>query len=77
VFDATNSSIKKRKEYIDFAIKHDYKIRCIHMITSLGVSYKRNKLRTIQVPRIAYSVYTKHFETPTEQEGFKLILLKN
>jgi bifunctional polynucleotide phosphatase/kinase len=77
VFDATNSSYKKRYEYIGFARKHSYKIVCIHMSTSLDVSYKRNKTRDPenQVPKIAYSMYTKHFENPSVDEGFELIVL--
>jgi len=77
VFDATNSSFKKRYEYISFARKHGYKIVCVHVSTSLDVSYKRNKSRDPenQVPKIAYSMYTKHFETPSVDEGFELIVL--
>ena len=77
VFDATNSSCKKRSEYIEFAKKHNMKVVCIHMTTSLEVSYKRNKERDPeqQVPKIAYSVYTKHFENPSAEEGFDLIVL--
>jgi bifunctional polynucleotide phosphatase/kinase len=76
IFDATNSSRKKRSEYIDFAKKYGYlKIKCIHVNTSMEDSYQRNKTRPEekQVPRIAYSVYKKHFEEPDEvTEGFKL-----
>jgi len=74
VFDATNSSVKKRKLYIDFAEKHDYSVRCIHLTTPLDISYKRNKGREDkkQVPKIAYSVYKKHYEEPKEEEGFTL-----
>jgi bifunctional polynucleotide phosphatase/kinase len=74
IFDATNSSIKKRKEYIEFGKKHNYTIRCVHLSTSLDISYKRNKTRDDekQVPKIAYSVYSKYYEEPTENEGFKL-----
>ena len=77
VFDATNSSYKKRYEYIGFARKHDYKVVCVHVSTSLDVSYKRNKMRDPenQVPKIAYSMYTKHFENPSVDEGFELIVL--
>jgi bifunctional polynucleotide phosphatase/kinase len=77
VFDATNSSSKKRSEYIEFAKKHNMKVVCVHMTTSLEVSYKRNKERDPenQVPKIAYSVYTKHFENPSVEEGFELIVL--
>ena len=75
VFDATHGSIKKRKEYIDFAEKNNYKVRCIHVDTTLEESYRRNKLRSEdkQVPRIAYSVYKKYYQEPTEEEGFVYI----
>ena len=77
IFDATNSSRKKRGEYIEFAKKHDMNVLCIHVSTSLDVAYKRNKLRddTKQVPKIAYSVYTKYYEAPSIDEGFELIVL--
>ena len=69
-----NSSVKKRKLYIDFAEKHDYSVRCIHLTTALDISYKRNKGREDkkQVPKIAFSVYKKHYEEPNEEEGFTL-----
>lgn len=77
VFDATHSSIKKRKEFIDLSIKYNYKVRCIHVSTTIDISYKRNKSRNDkeQAPRIAYSVYKKHYEEPKEQEGFTLITI--
>ena len=77
VFDATNNNIKKRKEYINFSIQHNYKIRCIHVNTSMDESYKRNKQRPEdkQVPKIAYNIYKKYFEEPTTDEGFDLIVI--
>lgn len=74
VFDATHSSIKKRMEFIKFGKKYNYEIKCIHVTTSLDISYKRNRLRTNvkQVPKIAYSVYKKYYEEPDEKEGFVL-----
>ena len=78
VFDATHSSIKKRREYVELGKKYNYKkITCIHVSTSLLLSYQRNKERheTKQVPKIAYSVYTKYYEEPTEGEQFKLIII--
>jgi bifunctional polynucleotide phosphatase/kinase len=76
IFDATNSSIKKRSEYIEFAKKHNYAVVCIHISTPMDEAYKRNKLRDKdkQVPKIAYSVYTKYYEVPTIEEGFELIV---
>ena len=77
VFDATNSSSKKRALYIECAKKYDYKIVCIHVSCEQSVSYKRNLLRGPDklVPKIAYSVYAKHFNPPTPEEGFEVIVL--
>ena len=77
VFDATNSSSKKRNEYIEFAKKHNLKVVCIHMSTSLEVSYARNKLRESeqQVPKQAYSVYRKQYCEPSVEEGYELLVL--
>lgn len=75
IIDATNSSIKKREKYIELSIKNHYSIKCIHVTTSLEESYKRNKLRQNPVPKIAYSVYKKYFEEPTEKENFTLIIV--
>ena len=77
IFDATNSSRKKRSEYLEFAKKHNMKVVCIHVSTPLDIAYKRNKMRDPenQVPKIAYSVYTKHYEPPNTEEGFELIVL--
>ena len=75
IFDATNSSIKSRKVFVDFGKLYDnYSIRCIHLTTSLLESYKRNKMRNNeeQVPKIAYSVYKKYYQEPNECEGFTL-----
>ena len=52
VFDATHSSVKKRKELIDYIISYNqngngnYKIKCIHVTTPLSISNKRNILRS-------------------------------
>ena len=77
VFDATNSSIKKRKEYIELGKKYNYKIKCIHVSCSLDISYKRNKERNDdkQVPKIAYSVYSKYYEEPTKEEGINVLII--
>jgi predicted kinase len=72
VFDATNSSVKKRAEYIKFAKAYTLPIRCVHVNTSMEESLARNNKRQDEkvVPRIAYSVYKKHFEKPSVDEGF-------
>ena len=77
IFDATNSSSKKRQEYIKLGNNYNYNIVCIHVSTPLEVSYKRNKLRNYEkyVPKIVYSVYKKKYEEPNEKEGFKLFVI--
>ena len=74
VFDATNSSIKKRRLNVDFAEKHSYRVVCVHISTPLDISYKRSLTRQEEkkVPKIAFSVYKKYYEAPTEEEGFTL-----
>lgn len=74
VFDATHSSAKKRKEYVNLGKKYNYAVRCIHVAHSLEISYKRNKERgeDKQVPKVAFHLYSKMFEKPDESEGFIL-----
>jgi bifunctional polynucleotide phosphatase/kinase len=77
IFDATNSSSKKRREYVELGKKHNYNVVCIHVSTPLEIAYKRNKLRNYEkyVPKIAYSVYKKNYEEPNETEGFTLFVI--
>ena len=75
VFDATNGKPNKRAEYIEFAKKHNIEnIICIVMTTDIETAYARNRLREKPVPRIAYSVYKKHFVEPNMEEGFTKII---
>jgi bifunctional polynucleotide phosphatase/kinase len=77
IFDATNSTSKKRREYVELGKKHNYNVVCIHVSTPLEIAYKRNKLRNYEkyVPKIAYSVYKKNYEEPNETEGFTLFVI--
>lgn len=76
IFDATNPSRKKRKEYIDFAEQYNLPVRCIYMSTSLEESLARNNQRENPIPRIVYNIYKKNFEQPDDKiENFKLEIL--
>jgi bifunctional polynucleotide phosphatase/kinase len=76
VFDATNSSKKKRTEYIQVAQKNNVvNVRCVYMNTSLEEALVRNAKRAKPVPRIAYSVYHKNFEMPSEDEGCSVLVV--
>jgi len=68
VFDATNATVEKRKEYIDFA--GNVPCRCIHVATSFEESLSRNNKRKAPVLKIVYYVYRKKFVEPTVDEGF-------
>jgi len=70
IFDATNGTRNKREEYVKFAKLA--KVKCIHVATIMDISYIRNMQREFPVPKIAYSVYRKNFESPMEDEGFEL-----
>ena len=76
IFDATNGTSVKRKEYIDFAKKINYSVRCIHVACSYEVAYSQNVQRENNhiVPKIAYHLYSKMFEEPSEDEGFILLV---
>lgn len=77
VFDSTAGSKAKREDYVKFAQKHDLPIRVFWVQTSIDESIERNKQRALEggpkVPTVAFYVFRKHFEEPTESEGFKLV----
>jgi DNA 3'-phosphatase len=65
VIDATNPTILKRKIWIDLADEFGVSVRIVHCIID-GRPF--NELRIKKVPEIAYSVYSKKFELPTNKE---------
>jgi bifunctional polynucleotide phosphatase/kinase len=77
VFDATNPSKKKRAEYIQFAQKWKIPVRCIHVATPMEESMARNQKRPPEkiIPRIAYNLYKKNFEEPSESEECTVITI--
>ena len=70
IFDATNPSIEKRKEYIDFANSKNIPIRCINVETDIATSMFRNNKRDKVIPKITYYVFRKKYVKPTIEEGF-------
>jgi bifunctional polynucleotide phosphatase/kinase len=70
IFDATNPSIEKRKEYIDFANSKDIPIRCINVETDITTAMFRNNAREKVIPKITYYVFRKKYVKPTIEEGF-------
>jgi bifunctional polynucleotide phosphatase/kinase len=48
IFDATNGTKERRKLYIDFAKKHNLKVRCLWKTTPIDVSMEQNRERQKQ-----------------------------
>lgn len=62
--DATNPSIATRAEYIALANKYGVSAAILSFVSS---GYERNKLREKPVPEIAYSMYYKNLQEPSQQ----------
>lgn len=81
VFDSTAGTKEKRAAYVNFAKEMGLPVRVFWVQTSIDVSMERNKERALaggqRVPDIAFYVYRKRFETPSEDEGFKLVKISN
>lgn len=70
IYDATNPSIEKRKEYIQVAEKYSLPIRAIVMTTDMTEAIFRNNKRDKVIPKIVYYTFRKKFEEPSLEEGF-------
>lgn len=74
IYDATNPTVAKRKEYIDVSIKYNINIRCIDVKTDIIESMFRNNKRQKVIPKIVYYVFRKKYEEPNVSEGFSEII---
>ena len=72
IFDATNGTKERRKLYIDFAKKHNLKVRCLWKTTPIDVSMEQNRERQKQggpkVPDVVFYTFRKRFEEPCGSE---------
>lgn len=66
IIDATNPSRAKRQEIVEALGASKNQVRIFWFIRD-GRPF--NAMRAEPVPEIAYRMYTKHFETPSEDEG--------
>lgn len=74
IYDATNPTVIKRKEYIDVATKYNINIRCIDVKTDIIESMFRNNKRQKVIPKIVYYVFKKKYEEPNISEGFSDVI---
>lgn len=77
VFDATNLTKEKRSIYVRLANELVLPVRCVYVSASVTRAMEQNMKRPKekQVPRVAYYKMQKTFEEPTEDEGFKLVVV--
>lgn len=80
VIDNTNPSKAVRADYIDVAKEAGYVVRCFVMDTPLELAFHMNMFRQSKsegavrrIPQVAYNMYKKNFEAPSQSEGFKAI----
>lgn len=77
VFDSTAGTKEKREKFVNFAQKHDLPVRVFWVQTPIEVAMERSKQRETEggphIPAVAFYVFRKNFEEPTEAEGFTLV----
>lgn len=75
IFDATNITIRARKELINIAKKYNIDISCYWMNTPKEECIKRQSLRDRKVPVEVIERMARQFQKPTVDEGFKDVIV--
>jgi bifunctional polynucleotide phosphatase/kinase len=79
VFDCTGATKKKRAEFIGFAKERGLPARAVVFPTTLERAMEQNKQRALEggvkVPDVAFYMFRKHYEPPTEDEGATVVFL--
>jgi len=73
IFDATNLSVKDRREFIDIGKEYNAELHAYVVKPDLSVSKQRNALRERKVPEFVIDKQHNKFVLPTEEEGFSII----
>ena len=63
--DETNPTKAGRREFLDLARRYGYTVSILYLVRN-GVEW--NKLRPKPVPDVAYNIYFKNLEEPSEEE---------
>jgi bifunctional polynucleotide phosphatase/kinase len=75
VFDATNPSVERRKEFITWAQSHQMPVKCVHVSTDMDRAFFHNQKRAEPIPKIAYYMYRKKFQKPHADEGCEVFVV--
>ncbi len=70
IFDATNLSIRDRREFVEIGKSFNAEIHAVVVPTELSIAIKRNSGRDRKVPNEIIEKQSLKFVTPTESEGF-------
>ncbi len=70
VVDNTNTTVERRKKYIDIAKKHGIKVISYYIECDAKTAIERDKLREKKVGRIAIYTMAKYYVRPSKSEGF-------
>jgi bifunctional polynucleotide phosphatase/kinase len=77
IFDATNGTIDKRRQYIDFADEYHLPVRCIWINMDIELAIERIQERVFKggnhVPKIALYTFRKRFEEPMNDVNMELL----
>lgn len=69
VFDSTGGTQKRRAVFLEWAAAEGRPARIVWVTTDIDTAMDWNTARGATVPHVAYYVYRKHFEPPTEAEA--------
>jgi predicted kinase len=78
IFDATNLSIKDRKDYIQIGKGYgNVSVGSVYMIPNISIANTRNNLRVRVVPPEVILRQYQKFKKPSTMEGFDFIITVN
>lgn len=69
VIDNTNPTVAGRAVYLELAKEKRMSVRIVEITTPLPLCKHRNEMRDKPVPSIAYAMYKKNYQAPTEEEA--------
>jgi bifunctional polynucleotide phosphatase/kinase len=73
VFDSTGGTVARRKLFVEWAATVGLDPVIVWVATDIDTSMDWNAPRAIPIPAVAFFVYRKHFQEPTEAEGATVI----
>lgn len=75
IFDATNVTRSRRREFLELARKHNQRARAVWFDVDRTVAKVRNRLRAKPVPNYVIDHLAARFQKPQLNEGFDEILI--